>query len=208
MNLICDRTEADIEHWKQLQAKGYANLTAGERGEWDAGLRGAYNASDMNRVESAVTALAASLNAAGYSVMVTTKTDWALTDIPTPTDMQRYLDNVSAIRSALIILTTTPVAPTTMDGLLWSTANDIEKILADVDWLIDQMKANVNAGWAIGTSHTGLYAANPTVKLLSESGAILVDDLENAPDLLTLPDGNGSTVLVESGGANYLYEVT
>lgn len=208
-NLIHDRTEADKNRWLELRSKGYSGMTVSEKAEWNAGLKGAYTPYvDYNRVETAVALLSAALNAAGYSVSVTTKTNWALTDIPTADDLARYLNNVNTIRSALSVLSATPETPESMALLTWSTANDIEKILADVDWLIDQMKANVNVGWANGTAHTGLYAAKPTAKLLSESGAILVDDLENAPDLLSLPDGSGSTVLVESGGANYLYEVT
>lgn len=168
---------------------------------------GHYDITDLNRVGEAMYYIADRLRSCGLDIEVSPRTDWVWTDRATPAAAKRYLNNLRKIRKALVLFTTTPEVPTGARPFNAQEANDIERILADVDWLIDQMKANVNAGWAIGTSHTGLYAANPTVKLLSESGAILVDDLENAPDLLTLPDGNGSTVLVESDSANYLYEV-
>ena len=208
LNLITDRTQQDVDRWAELKAKGWQAMTDDEKAEWQTALKGSYNYTDMNRVENAVEYVANRLSAAGCVINPTVKKNWSGADIPTKSDLDRYMRNVADIRSALSVLSATPETPESMALLTWSTANDIEKILADVDWLIDQMKANVNVGWANGTAHTGLYAAKPTAKLLSESGAILVDDLENAPDLLSLPDGSGSTVLVESGGANYLYEVT
>lgn len=58
MNLIYDRTAADVETAKAL------------RGKTSEPLKGCYNASDMNRVIAAVKQLAAELNAAGYAVEV------------------------------------------------------------------------------------------------------------------------------------------
>lgn len=58
MNLIFDRTAADVEAAKAM------------RGKTAEPLRGCYNASDMNRVMAAVNELAAALNAAGYAVEV------------------------------------------------------------------------------------------------------------------------------------------
>ncbi len=46
-------------------------LTEAEQSQFDAGLRGCYNASDLNRVEAAVKQLAAALTSAGYPVKVT-----------------------------------------------------------------------------------------------------------------------------------------
>ena len=54
LNLITDRTQADVDCVRQLAAKGWAAMTAEERAAWNGGLKGAYNASDLNRVGSAV----------------------------------------------------------------------------------------------------------------------------------------------------------
>ena len=37
-----------------MRDKGWAEMTAAERAEWVAGMKGAYNASDLNRVASAM----------------------------------------------------------------------------------------------------------------------------------------------------------
>ena len=71
MNLIYDRTAADVEWALALAKKAEAGtLTDTEKTEWLAGMKGCYNAADMNRVEAAVQTLAAELNAAGYAVAV------------------------------------------------------------------------------------------------------------------------------------------
>ena len=71
MNLIYDRTAEDVERALALAKKAEAGtLTDVEKTEWLAGMKGCYNAADMNRVEAAVQTLAAELNAAGYAVKV------------------------------------------------------------------------------------------------------------------------------------------
>lgn len=72
MNLVYDRTAEDVERALALAKKAEAGtLTDAEKTEWLAGMKGCYNASDMNRVEAAVKSIAAELNAAGYAVEVT-----------------------------------------------------------------------------------------------------------------------------------------
>ena len=74
-NLIYDRTPEDVAEVRRLLAKldpeTGDGLTAAEQAKWDAGLKGAYNFTDLNRVESAVKTLSAALTSAGYPVEVT-----------------------------------------------------------------------------------------------------------------------------------------
>ena len=74
-NLIYDRTPEDVAEVRRLLAKldpeTGNGLTAAEQAKWDAGLKGAYNFTDLNRVESAVKTLASALTSAGYPVSVT-----------------------------------------------------------------------------------------------------------------------------------------
>ena len=127
LDLIYDRTAADV-----------ANNTA----------KGRYAYSDLNRVETAVATLASELRAAGISIVLITKTDWHeatdagdAQDTPTAADMTRYLDNVAAIRGAIAVYRETPPVPGSMARLTWQRANDIERILADVEVLINNMIA-------------------------------------------------------------------
>ena len=155
--LVTDRTEADASRCIELRDKGWAAMTAAERAEWVAGMKGAYNASDLNRVASAMSYLSQRFASAGYSVPVSSPTDWANGDIPRKDDLDTYLDDLRRIRAALAVMDTTPSAPGSMDYLTWARANDIEKILADVDDLLTKIAGTVDLGWAIGIAHIGLY---------------------------------------------------
>ena len=86
--------------------------------------KGAYNYSDLNRVERAVAEIS---DLAGLGL--TTKTDWNMWDIPSLSEMNRYLGNIAIIR-ALLTDNSVPVALTSMNNLTYSGANNIELILS------------------------------------------------------------------------------
>lgn len=142
--LVTDRTAADLARWLELRNKGYANMTEAERAEWGAGMKGAYNASDLNRVGEAMNYIRDRLADASYisRIVFTAKTDWTETDIPTAKDITEYLRYVSIIREALAQFATTPTTPTYTGGLDYQEANNIEKILVDVDQLITNTLAS------------------------------------------------------------------
>lgn len=83
--------------------------------------KGAYNYSDMNRVERVVGELAELLE-----LNLQTKTDWSVWDIPTRNEINRYLGNLRAIRERL---TRTDMLPDNLDKLTHTIANDIESFL-------------------------------------------------------------------------------
>ena len=86
--------------------------------------KGAYNYSDLNRVERAVSEISDHLGLGLY-----TRTDWGMWDIPTETDMNRYIGNISAIRKLLPTDANVPLPPATMNHLTYTDANNIELIL-------------------------------------------------------------------------------
>lgn len=139
LNLITDRTQADVDAVRALAAKGWAAMTDAEKAAWTAGLKGAYNAEDLNRVGAAAAYVAGRLADAGYHAPVTPKQNWQMQDIPAPAQMQQYLADIGAIRGALAVMPSTPDAPTSMSGLTYADANSIEQILLDVDALITKL---------------------------------------------------------------------
>lgn len=143
LNLITDRTQADVERVRYLAAKGWANMSEEEQAEWSAGLKGAYNASDLNRVGAAVAYVAGRFTALGYSVEVETKQNWFVSDIPTASEMVAYLNSVSYLRSVVSVFHTTPEVPEDTEGLTYTEANNIEQILLDLDLIIK----NIIAAW-------------------------------------------------------------
>lgn len=139
--LITDRSAADLARWLELRNKGYDNMTDAERAEWGAGMKGAYNYTDLNRVGEAMNYIRDKLVAANYMCDVVSKTDWTEKDIPSPADLIAYLDKVACIRETLAQLPTTPNTPEYTGGLTYQEANNIERILIDVDLLINNMLA-------------------------------------------------------------------
>lgn len=86
--------------------------------------RGAYNYSDLNRVERAAAELSDL-----YGLNLETKTDWTGVDMPQKSDMTRYITNVKKIRHAVPHHNSMAAAPDSMNGLNHNDANNIEKIL-------------------------------------------------------------------------------
>lgn len=122
---VVDRTQEHVDLLKRLRRKGWANLTDEEKEQWASeASKGAYNYTDLNRVESAVEKLAEN-----FGLVLTTKTDWTLWDVPTRDEMNRYLTNVIAIRDACSSDMEFPVLPSSMDELTYETANNIEMVL-------------------------------------------------------------------------------
>lgn len=180
--LVYDRTAAHVERLKALMRIGWQNMTPEERDEYlngnggqlydslneplfdslnepllveDGIQRGAYNHTDLNRVEEAVDyvadelagapailqAYASDLGVAWDSSFdlpydendytgITVKTDWTDADIMYVADAARYIGNLQLIGAALPI---TIVVPASMNGLDYSGANNIERMLLQID---------------------------------------------------------------------------
>lgn len=83
--------------------------------------KGAYNYSDLNRVERAVAEISDRMG-----LNLATKTDWNMWDIPKETDMKRYIGNIKVIATAI---GSTIVPPSSMNFFTYEQANNIESIL-------------------------------------------------------------------------------
>ena len=66
---------------------------------------------------------------------------WYESDIPTESSMEMYLQNVSEMRDAITAVESTPEVPESMGQLTYDKANDIEKILLDVEKQIGVMES-------------------------------------------------------------------
>ena len=122
LHLITDRTYADV-----------ANGTD----------KGSYNASDLNRVNAAMDYVAGRLLEYGYAPAIQTKSDWMETDWMTESTAERYLNNLSELRKQFALIKTTPPVPEDMQRLTYTEANNIEKILEDIDFLL----TNISKTW-------------------------------------------------------------
>lgn len=166
LNLVYDRTEEDKNSAaairKSYQTLGnWSGLTDAEKAQLE---RGTLTYNTLNRVESAVKTLAAALTAAGYPVEITSKAEdreWQEGDIVRRAQWTTHLDNVQRLRDAYYTLAETGELPKPEDKLNYQGANTIEKILADIDQLIDCMKAIYRR---CGTFRAGNNAAHLPLK--------------------------------------------
>ena len=121
--LITDRTQADVD---------------ARNG------KGTYNESDLNRVAAAMNYVAGRLEADGYDPHISSKTDWKDDEWVDFATQSVYLRDLSELRKQFTMMESTPKVPprllatgiNTNDGLTYTWANDIEKILEDIDRLL------------------------------------------------------------------------
>lgn len=114
-NLIFDRTQSDLENGT---SKSY------------------YNCTDLNRVETWCKYLADTLNSYSYKVNIITKTDWNMSDFPTKLELERIRNNIKALKDVYFSFTNIPFD---LNFMTIYKANDIEKILSEIDFLTKNM---------------------------------------------------------------------
>jgi len=100
---------------------------------------GTYEAIDLNRVGAAMVYVRDRLVEYGYSAVIYPKCDFAIQDDLTPEQATQYLSDLDVLRDSVTIFSTTPETPPDMDDLSVDEANNIEKILRDLDTLITNM---------------------------------------------------------------------
>lgn len=137
---VYDRTQADVDRVKYLNER-YLNgtITEEEKREWNTGingkvgLKGAFNLSDIKRIENNVRII-------GKLVSATVDVkEWEYGDIPRVSDYARIRDNVQKVKNAFIAYRDTPGIP---DQPLntYQKWNDIEQILHDVYYIYVRLK--------------------------------------------------------------------
>lgn len=143
IDLITDRTAQDVQAVMTLIAKGSTNWSEEERMLWLSGMKGAYNATDLNRVESAVNYIADRYKIAGIFPVVVTKTTWTMDEFVSNEEAERYLQNIRVLRSRLPMPAGVPEVPADMNKFTYQEANNIEAVLV----LIDSIITNIIAAW-------------------------------------------------------------
>lgn len=163
--LITDRTQADRAALDGLFAKAKAGTITEE--EWavlaSPSHRGAYNCTDLNRVNAAMEYLEGRLRGYGYATgYQSINILWTQESIPNSAVMGQYLENVERLRSTIAMLPTTPAVPGDMEKLTVSEANAIEKILIDCETVINAMvRIMPRAAQPLVMCGFVIYAAHP-----------------------------------------------
>lgn len=129
IRLITDRTQADVDALLTLLNRQDLSTLA----QWH---RGAYNHTDFNRVTAAMEFLGEILYSYGYLNTYVPEPVRNVYTIPAPSDTQAYLNNVEKMRVARPLPEEHPATPEDMESFTFGEANDIEKILVQVNAIL------------------------------------------------------------------------
>lgn len=136
-NLIFDRLKTDVEN-------ALNNPSSAEF------LKGAYNYTDLNRVETWCKYIQELLNDYGKNIDLEIKTDWNLRDYPTRIQIDRIRGNIDYLKDLFQELQTETIEY--VNTLDYEKANVLEKIIYDVHEYIKEMTRTLELQYNFGTT--------------------------------------------------------
>ncbi len=139
--MIVDRTQDDIDNAISIRdnlVKKFQQLTNEQRETLE---RGMMTCNTLNRIEQKQEEFKNLINPMGYwNTNITHKTDWTVEDIFSNADYQRIIDNENVLRKAFFTFSDTPETP--LISFHYDDLNALEKILVDLDVMINDVKSN------------------------------------------------------------------
>ena len=136
--MITNRTQYDVDtaiFLRNTKVKKFETLTESEIATLEKGTI-TYNT--LNRIENKQEELKNLLNGMGYWNTPITNKIWSENDIFNVDEFQRILDNTNILRQAFFVYKDTPNTPPV--SYHWQDINALEKILYDLQHLIDNIK--------------------------------------------------------------------
>ena len=147
--MIFDRTQNDVDTARIIRNEKVkfdpitmqpTNLDELTPTELETLTKGTFNYTDLNRIEAKQEELKNLFNEMGYwNTSITNKT-WGENDIFNEDEFQRILDNTNVLRQAFFVYKDTPNTPPI--SYYWDDINALEKILYDLDVMINDVKSN------------------------------------------------------------------
>lgn len=128
--LIFDRTQEDLNVARECKRLNIPLPSDNLKFSWDNRA--------LNRTEQAMQYVNEIFVELGYFTNLKFKTDWSKEPI-TEDEANRYINNLKVLRNYLVLEVTTPTAPNTINGMTLERANDIEKILFDIDVALERL---------------------------------------------------------------------
>ena len=138
--MIFDRTQNDVDTAIILRREKVQKFQALSESEIATLEKGTLTINTLNRIESKQEELKNLFNDIGYwNTPITNKT-WGENDIFNEDEFQRILDNTNVLRRAFFVYKATPNTPPI--SYYWQDINALEKILYDLDVMINDVKSN------------------------------------------------------------------
>ena len=138
--MITNRTQYDVDAAILLRDTKVKNFEALTETEIATLEKGTLTINTLNRIEEKQEDLKGILNDMGYWNTPITNKVWGENDIFNVVDFQRILDNTNVLRNAFFVHKDTPNTPPI--SYHWQDINALEKILYDIDVMINDVKSH------------------------------------------------------------------
>lgn len=138
--MIFDRTQNDVDTailLRREKVQAFQELTEHEIATLE---KGTLTINTLNRIENKQEELKNLFNDMGYWNTPITNKVWGENDIFNVDEFQRILDNTNVLRNAFFVYMDTPNTPPI--SYHWQDINALEKILYDLDVMINDVKSH------------------------------------------------------------------
>lgn len=151
--MIFDRTQNDVDTAIILRREKVQTFQELSENEVATLEKGTLTINTLNRIESKQDELKNLFNDMGYWNTPISTRQWAYADIFEGTQFDRILNNLEILIKAFFIYKDTPNVPDN-NYRKYQTINDVEKIIYDLDVMINDVKSNYRE---CGTFESGEY---------------------------------------------------
>lgn len=138
--MIFDRTQNDVDTAIILRREKVQTFQELSESEIVTLEKGMLTINTLNRIEIKQEELKNLFNDMGYWNTPIIKKTWGENDIFNADEFQRIVDNTNILRQAFFVYKATPNTPPI--SYYWDDINSLEKILYDLDVMINDVKSN------------------------------------------------------------------
>lgn len=137
--MIFNRTLNDVNSAKTIREEKIKKSVELTESEIDIMERGTITINTLNRIENKQSELKDLFNSIGYWNTEIINKQWDATKIFDKSDFERVLKNLELLKNAFFVYSSTPKTP--KPSYQYEIINDIEKILYDLEMLIEEVKS-------------------------------------------------------------------
>lgn len=136
--MIFDRTRQDVDEAIQIRAEKVQNGVDLEDADIQVLERGTLTINTLNRIEEKQAELKELFNDIGYWNVPILNKEWTKFGIFNGEDFKRIINNLDILKRAFFVYSSTPLTPIATYN--YQTINSIEKILFDLDLMVDDIQ--------------------------------------------------------------------
>ena len=137
--VIFNRTQKDVDEAKKIRTEKVQKFAELSKQEINILEKGTITINTLNRIEEMQSTLKELFNDMGYWNTPITNKSWGENDIFNVGEFQRIIDNTNILRNAFFVYKDTPNTPPI--SYHWQDINDLEKILYDLDVMLNDVKS-------------------------------------------------------------------